>query len=106
MHHCRLHPICQCRQIRELVFLLTLDFLTLPVPHILVHYPGKTIMRTSIFKTSAAVQLTNRQRKGQLKLKSNSCHSRYTTIDRQGRGGTKCEVATSLNINQFKYLES
>lgn len=56
--------------------------------------------RTSICNTSAAVQLTNRQQKGRLKLKSNSCHSRYTANDRGGRGGSKSEEATNITLKR------
>ena len=56
--------------------------------------------RTSICNTSATVQLTNRQRKRRLKLKSNSCHSRYTSNDSGGRGGSKCEETTHITLKR------
>lgn len=52
-----------------------------------------------ICNTSAAAQLTDRQRIGRLKLKSNSCHGRNTQPATE-EGGNKCEEATHITLRR------
>lgn len=81
------------------MFVLTLSFNTY-----CASYPGALTRennhenKTSICNRSTAVQLTNRKQKGQLKLKTNSCHSRYTGNNRGGRGENKSKEATDIML--------